>query len=191
MARKDSAWMKREDLTELDYITPIANLASILRHGILSHNGARGLGPHCTIAKPEVQNLRARIKVPQGLPLHDYVNLYICARNPMLFLRKAQHATLSVLRIGTAVLDLAGVVITDQNAASDYVRFVPSPDGLSIVDRDLTFAEYWTHEDQIEFWRHKSIKCAEVLVPDCVTPRYILGAYVSCPEAQSLVEAMG
>jgi hypothetical protein len=32
--------MKRSELTELHYITPIANISSILRLGILSHNRA-------------------------------------------------------------------------------------------------------------------------------------------------------
>ena len=32
--------MNREDVTELHYITAIANLPSILRHGILSHTPA-------------------------------------------------------------------------------------------------------------------------------------------------------
>ena len=41
------------------------------------------------------------------------------------------------------------------------------------------FAEYWTHNDVYEYERLKGIKCAEVLVPDCVAPEYISGAYVA------------
>jgi hypothetical protein len=71
-------------------------------------------------------------------------------------------------------------VITDQNAASDYVRFAASPDGLVHVDHALTFARNWTHpDDQIAEWRHKAAKCAEVLVPDSVQPDYIRSVYVS------------
>ena len=85
-----------------------------------------------------------------------------------------------MLRVNTSVLDLAGVIITDQNAASDYRRFMAAPTGLSAIEEDMVFAEYWTHpEDQIAEWRHKSVKCAEVLVPDLVDPTYIFGAYVS------------
>ena len=48
------------------------------------------------------------------------------------------------------------------------------------IDKDRVFARYWTHgENQYEEWRHKSEKCAEVLVPDRVNPGYILGAYVA------------
>ena len=41
--------MKREDLSELHYITPIANVPSILRWGILSHQGVAQL-PHQSVA---------------------------------------------------------------------------------------------------------------------------------------------
>lgn len=170
--------MRREELEELHYITPIANVGSILARGILSHRRAERV-PHQSVAKPEVQERRGRVVVPGGRRLHDYANLYICARNPMLFLilKQRPHHEMCVLRVSAAVVDLPGVVVTDQNAASDYVRWSAS---LAIVDKDLVFAEYWTHpEDQIAEWRHKSVKCAEVLVPDEVPARYVEGAYVS------------
>lgn len=171
--------MNRADLSELHYITPIANLTSILKHGILSNRRAAKLH-HESVAKPEVQDIRAKVKVPGGRALHEYANLYICARNPMLYKRQDVHKSLCVLRVNTSVLDLAGVIITDQNAASDYRRFMAAPAGLSSIDEGMVFAEYWTHpDDQIAEWRHKSVKCAEVLVPDSVDPTYILGAYVS------------
>lgn len=171
--------MNRENLEELHYITPIANLPSILEHGILSHRRVARL-QHESVAKQEVQNLRAKVRVPGGRALHDYVNLYVCARNPMLFKCRDMHRSLCVLRVGTTVLDLPNVVITDQNAASDYRRFSPAPGGLSIIDEAKVFAGYWTHpQDPIAELRHKSVKCAEVLVPDLVDAGYIFGAYVS------------
>ncbi len=106
----------------------------------------------------------------------------------MLFLRRHRHQELCVLRISPEVLDLPGVVVTDQNAAGDHVRWGRT---LAIVDRDLVFAEYWTHPgDQIAEWRHKSIKCAEVLVPDRVDPEHVLGAYVSGPEGRAALQAV-
>jgi hypothetical protein len=136
----------------------------------------------------EIQERRETTVVPGGKPLHEYANLYFHARNPMLFLRKAQHAELCVLRIDLAVLDLPGVVITSQNAASTYVRFYPSPQGLVHLNYDQVFAERWTHPgDLIAEWQHKSIKCAEVLVPGKVDPHFIIGAYVSNPETQTLL----
>lgn len=176
--------MRRDELPELHYITPIANVASICRLGILSHRRAR-LVDHQSVAMEEIQELRRTVVVPGGRRLHEYVNLYICARNPMMYKRRAQHPTLTILRVSPAVLDLPGVVVTSGNASSDYTRFAPAPGGLDLVDRELVFADDWRHPNQIEQWRHSSAKCAEVLVPDRVSPEHLAGAYVSCRESEA------
>jgi hypothetical protein len=183
--------MRRDELSELHYIAPVVNLPSILSRGILSHRRAQTIR-HESIAMKEVQQRRSRKRVPQGRRLHEYADLYICARNPMLFKRKGEHKHICVLRVSAEVLDLPEVVIADRNAASDWARFAASPDGLRHIDRDLVFAEYWAHpNDHIMHWRHGSIKCAEVLVPDRVDPRHITGAYVSCLETKDRVESLG
>jgi len=172
--------MRREELTELHYITPIANVPSVLHRGILSHQHAAQV-EHETVALEAIQSRRQAKQVPGGRLLHHYVNLYICARNPMLYLRRASHEQLCVLRISTGVLDLPRVVIADRNAASDYVRFGPSPEALALIDANVVFAGVWTHPgDQLQEWRHKSFKCAEVLVPDRVDAGFVQGAWVSC-----------
>jgi len=52
-----------------------------------------------------------------------------------------------------------------------------------LIDNDVLFAQYWTHpDDPISEMEHKSIKCAEVLVPDMIDASSILGAYTSCAE---------
>lgn len=182
--------MERHELTELHYITPIVNVPSILNLGILSHNRARRV-QHESVAMNEIQDRRAKLNVPGGRKLHEYVNLYICARNPMMYKRQAQHQDLCVLRISTNVLDLQRVVISDRNASSDYTVFKAVPSGLSIVNREWTFAEYWTDADQITEWKKKAAKCAEVLVPDKVKPDHITGAYVSCQDAMVTFRALG
>lgn len=181
--------MERGELTELHYITPMVNLASIMQAGLLCHHGVAKL-THQSVAMPELQDKRAKIVVPGGMALHSYVNLYICSRNPMMYKRKDQHSTLCVLRISPDVLDLPKVVVSDCNAASDYTRFAAAPSGLSIVDRELTFAEYWTDQNPIEKYRKAARKCAEVLVPHSVPARYIIGAYVSCANSQQTFEAL-
>ena len=181
--------MQRHELEELHYITPINNVPSILRFGILSHRRIKDVD-HESVAMDEIQNRRARVTVPGGRNLHEYANLYFCARNPMMYKRQAQHQNLCVLRINPNVIDLNNVVITDGNASSDYVRFSAAPNGLAIVDKEWTFAEDWTDTDQIQYFRKKAAKCAEVLVPDVISPRYILGAYVSCQEAMDKFQAL-
>jgi hypothetical protein len=173
--------MHRGDLAELHYIAPIANLDSIRAHGILSHRRASSI-EHDSVALQAVQDKRATVVVPRGRPLHEYANLYINARNPMLYKRLPEHSKIVVLRISPSVIDLPNVVVTDQNAASGWARFAAAPEGLGIVQEKFTFAEYWTHDDQIEQWQHSSRMCAEVLVPDRVRTGLILGAYVMSNE---------
>lgn len=178
--------MQRDELTELHYITAIENVASILEHGLLSHRRAESL-PHRSVAMAEIQNRRAGKQIPGGRRLHDYVNLHLNGRNVMMakVLYGLSVDEVCLLRVSSDVLDIAHVVVSDQNAASDYVRFAPAPDGLQLIDRTTTFASSWKHpEDQIAEWRHKSAVCAEVLVPDRVGPEHLLGAYVGSDAAK-------
>jgi acetyltransferase-like isoleucine patch superfamily enzyme len=183
--------MDRSELDELHYVSPICNVPSILRHGILSHNRVKVMRvQHHSVAMQEIQDRRAKVVVPGGRKLHDYANLYICARNPMMFKLRHQHQDLCVLRVHPSVIDLPGVAIADRNASSDYVRFETAPDGLDIVSYELAFAEYWTDVDPIVGWKKKAVKCAEVLVPGKVQPKYITGGYVSCQDAKSAFESL-
>jgi hypothetical protein len=170
--------MERTDLPELHFITEISNVPSILQRGILSNVAARRL-KHVSVAMLEIQDRRAKTAIPNGRPLHEYANLYISARNPMLSRLRAKNLDLCVLRVHNEVLDLPNVVIADGNAASEYTRFWPSPEGLSAVDAGVLFAEFWTDPDQIVAWRNRRIRCAEVLVPERVDVKHITGAYVS------------
>lgn len=174
--------MNLSDISELHFIASIADGPSIMDKGILCHRLAQKLA-HQDLSMPKVQGRRMSRAVSGGRPLHDYANLYIHARNPMLFVRKDRHAEICVFRIRTTVLYLAGAVIADGNAASDYTAFWPAPDGLTRLDRSLVLAEYWTDPDTFAYWNKKRVRCAEALIPQRVPPEFILGAYVSCDEA--------
>jgi hypothetical protein len=181
--------MRRDQVSELHYITPVSNVVSICQRGILCNRLSQKHSRE-SVAMAEMQARRAVKVVPSGQGLHEYANLYLHARNPMLFKRKEQHANLCVLRVNHRVLDLPNAVITSQNAASGYARFYPSPNGLEHLDYNEVYAEYWTHPgDPIAEWRHKSIKCAEVLVPGQIGVEYLMGAYVSNPITKSALEA--
>ena len=173
--------MDYADIKELHYIAPLVNLKSVLEHGIFSHEKASKV-EHESVAMQQIQELRQNVFVPNpsgGRRLHSYANLYFDARNPMLFVRRTQHNELCVVRVHRTVIELPGVVVTDKNASSGYARFGAGVVGLSIVDRELTFAEYWTSNDEIDQFRRRSARCAEVLVPDVVETALLFGAYVS------------
>lgn len=175
--------MRIEDVSELHYITSIENIPSILQHGILSNRRAYGL-QHASIANPSVQNLRERRMLPSGRALHEYANLYINARNPMMYYLRNGHENLCVLRVSPEVLHLPGVMVSDGNAAHNWTRFDPPSDGLKSIDEAALFAEYWTcPSDAIQEAENKRRRCAEVLVPNHVEIRFIIGAYASCDTA--------
>lgn len=171
--------MNRADVTELHYISAIANVPLILQHGILSHALAEQL-VHDSVAMPEIQERRRNKQIPGARPLHEYANLYFDAHNPMLSRCRARNHEICVLQIDPTALDLHGVIVADRNAASDWAGFWPVPDGLRIISRDRLFARYWTHrDDPYDEMSHKSEKCAEVLVPDRLEARFVIGAYVA------------
>jgi hypothetical protein len=163
-------------VTEFQCIMPLKNIQSVLKHGILSNERAAKL-PHDSIAMQEVQERRDPKPIPGGLKLHQYANLYFHARNPMMYSRKERVAELCVLRVSLEVLRVPGTVIADRNAAGNWVRFL-DPSQWSLLDFDRIFAADWRDSDQFEYFDRKSKKCAEVLVPDVVEPRFLIGARV-------------
>jgi hypothetical protein len=164
-------------VTELHCIMPMANVASVMANGILSYERAAQLQHHSVAMQP-VQDRRDRKQVPGGLKLHQYANLYFDARNPMMSVRRGEAAQLCVLRVSTDVLALNGTVISDQNAASDYARYL-APSQWGALNFDAIFATDWRHPDNPPaYYRHKAQKCAEVLVRQRVEPQYLTGAYV-------------
>ncbi len=171
------------EVAELHYITPLENLGSILENGILSHEKAKRVG-HQSIAMQEIQDRRAKVILPNGKRLHTYANLYINARNTMMYKRKEQHRELCVVRVDKDIVHHPTAIVADQNAASSYVRFSKAAPGLALINKHRVFAESWYYpEDQIETWRHKAAMCCEVLIFERVPPEYITGVYVSCPES--------
>jgi len=176
-------------VTDLHCIMPLVNIQSVLSHGILSHDRASQLD-HASVAMEAIQERRDKKQVPGGLKLHQYANLYFHARNPMLYKRKEQAASLCVLRVSIAVLQLPGVVLSDSNASSDYSRFL-APSQWEVLDFDDIYAMDWRHADPATFYRQKSRKCAEVLVPHKVKPNLLAGAYVVDAGAAKNLEGRG
>lgn len=120
--RAEDETMNRANVTELHYITAIANITSILQHGILSHTLAAEL-MHDSVAMPEIQAIRQNKQIPGARRLHEYANLYFDAHNAMLSRVRGHNSAICVLHVDAGVLDLPGVIVTDRNAASGWVRF--------------------------------------------------------------------
>ncbi len=182
--------LERSKITEFHYLCPIANVASIMKHGIVSNERAKALGGH-SVADPQVQKKRSAKLVPGGKRLHSFVNLYFHCRNAMMWVLSGRHEQLCVLRVSPNVVDLPSAIVTDGNAASDYTRFNPARKGIELLNADLVYSRDWRHDDPIMLMRLKSARCAELLVPDQISASFILGVYVSCEKAKIDLETQG
>ena len=171
-------------------IMPVDNIPSVIKYGILSYDQVQRL-QHTSVAMNDVQMKRDLVIIPRvGKRLHSYANLYFTHHNPMMYKRKDQADELCILVIDAKVMDIPGCILTDQNAASNIVRFFSPKEGLCTIDFEKVFAKYWICEDYYESRINKRIKCAEVLIPDVVPYRYICGAYVVSEQVQSILEEM-
>jgi ssDNA thymidine ADP-ribosyltransferase, DarT len=183
--------MDRADITELHYLAPIGNVRSIVERGLLSHNRVSPI-PHRDISMQDIQDTRAKKRVPGGLLLHDYVNLYLNGRNKMMAKCRPVHDRICLLRLRSEALDISGAVIADQNASSKYALFMASPAGLRKLDREEVFVRSWKFpDDKIREWRLGSRVCAELLIPHQLSPDYIFGAFVHDGATQAIFQATG
>lgn len=178
-------------VTEFQCIMPMANIPSVLVHGILSFEAVARIAHH-SVALEEAQEKRDAKHVPGGLKLHQYANLYFHARNPMMSKRRGEAANLCVLRISTAVASLDGVVLADRNAAGgdQWVRFL-HPRQWQLLDFDRIYARDWRDSDRFAYYDKKRKKCAEILVPHRVDPQHLIGGYVVDQTAASRLSALG
>lgn len=186
--------MNRSDIKELYFITPIDNLPSIFKHGLLSHNKIKAMRlGHKSIADDEVQKRRANKVIPGGKgKLHDYVNLYFNPRNAMMYKRKNDHGQICVLGVNVMVLDQPNTIITDGNAAAEdaYVRFFSPSQGLQLLDKKIVFARSWWSQNHFEMCHNRSVACAEVLVQNQLPGSYITQIYASCPESSNKIKSL-
>ena len=123
--------------------------------------------------------------------MHQYANLYFDPRNPMLSKRRNQNEEICILKFNRAILDLEGVILSDRNASSKYVKFYRVKDGLEKINFDLVYAKYWTDSDYLNQSIKKSIKCAEVLVPYCIPFNYVVCAAVVSRNSENKLKAVG
>ena len=179
--------MDPSQIRELHFITPLVNLRSILQLGILSHVKAKRV-PHESVALEEIQERRADVRIPNGLRLHEYANLYFNARNCMMYRRQDQHSVLGVISVKPSVLDIAGVIVSDRNSSTTAVKFGSCHEMLPSLSHDRLFARSWNHSDPWEKRDHKQAMCAEVLVPESLPTDYIRGVYVSGPKTLEVCE---
>ena len=153
------------------------DLASFVKRGILCR--ARGAQhSQVSIADSDMLARRRGKRVPSGLTLREYVNLYFNARNAMLFkVLSNPHPELCILCVDPSVLDIPGCVISDCGAATGWVRFKPSPAGLAEIDANVVYHNSWSTSGIVN---HKARMMAEVLIPHQVPWSYVMEVKTPC-----------
>lgn len=131
MLAPSKLFFERTQKNSIYNIQPISNILSVVSHGILSYNRAAKMA-HKSIAMSDVQSRRDNVVIPNGGHLHSYANAYFNPRNPMMYKRKDMAEILCVLAISALVLDCAGTIISDGNAASAYSRFYSPKGGVKV-----------------------------------------------------------
>lgn len=184
-------FLQKTKRTGLYNIQSIDNIPSIIRNGLLSNELAEGIH-HTSIAMNVVQAKRDVKKIPNGLKLHQYANLYFDYWNPMLSAKRSLNESICILKFDPIILDFEGVIVSDRNASSDYAAFYPINEGLDILDFNMVYDEEWTNANtQVEMWIKKSVKCSEVLVPYCIPYDYIVSAAVFNEKSAEMLFSMG
>lgn len=171
-------------------IMPLENIPSVIENGILSFYNVKQY-QHTSIALEGVQERREKVRIPNGGKLHSYANVYFCYNNPMMYKRKDIAEDLCILAVNTSIINIDGCIISDQNASTDLVKFYTPEEGINNINFDLIFAQYWNVGDYYEQCLRKAIKCAEVLVPDCIPYEYIVSACVLNSEAKKKMLSYG
>lgn len=181
---------KKAEIRNLFYITHIANLPSVLRHGILSHAQVETRKiPYKAIYDTGIVNNRKDKATPTGRSLWDYANVYLQPRNPMMYrvVHEKGRKNLAVVAIRPDVLNEAGVMLTDGNAANGPTRFYQVSDGLKVIQDQWSViqAEYWRPDDG-----SKRKIMAECLIPDMIPAEHIHSIYVADQETKKRTDEL-
>lgn len=166
----------------LYYITHIANLPSILEHGILSHAQVEKRQiPFTPIYDLQIVSGRQAKSAPNGKSLWDFANLYFQPRNPMLYRVISERNKNDIVIIGLRpdILRQVGVFVSTGNAASSPSDILPVPNGLNAIYEmwNVINSEWWKEEDG-----SKRKIMAECLVPEYISPDFINTIYVASHE---------
>ena len=168
----------------LYHLTSVDNMASIYRHGLMSHNSAHGHGYVQRDIADQNVIARRREKEIFGQELHDFVPLYFTYRNPMLFRRRNIQDDVVIICVHNSLLFHPGAIFSDGNAASNRTRFFDDLNDLSAIDWECIGAERWTDFDD---GRRK--RCAEALIPHQVKTGFFRRLIVRTERARQAVDA--
>lgn len=168
-----------EKIKQLFYITHIDNVASILKNGIMSHKMIEdNKMPYTKIYDSEIVSSRQLRKTPDDKSLWNYANVYLQARNPMLYrvLCEKDASEIAVIGIDRSIMTTSDSFFSAGNAASYSSDIVPIKDSGSAFKevKSSLDSQWWNDVDG-----SKRKIMAECLIPNQIPPDYLRTIYVS------------
>jgi hypothetical protein len=118
---------------------------------------------------------------------HGYVPLFFADNTPMLYVKvQAESDSICLLEISNEVKDIAGVLFSNGNVASQETVVYGSLDGITNEEWKIIYSR------QPTYWDRKRIRSAEVLVPFKVPVKYIKSISVTSIKSnlQALLSVM-
>ena len=170
-----------KDILGVYYIAPLANLASILRRGVLSHAAvARENLRSEAIYDSSIVASRGERRTPDGKTLWDFANFYFNPRNAMMYrVYRAEGRDVAVLLMRRQLLD-SGKYVSVGNAASPQSAILPIKEGMARIQSDSVMeklrADVWSEGEE------KRLMMSELLVPESVAPDFVQSVYVPTAE---------
>ena len=170
-----------KDILGVYYIAPMANLASILRRGVLSHAAvARENLRSEMIYDSSIVASRGERRTPDGKTLWDFANFYFNPRNAMMCrVYRAEGRDVAVLLMRRQLLD-SGKYVSVGNAASPQSDILPVKEGMARIQSDPVMeklrADVWNEGEE------KRLMMSELLVPEGVAPGFVQSVYVPTAE---------
>jgi len=169
------------------HLTHKDNIQSILEHGILNHDDARGLFVKpVDISDRDVQECREMTEEYYHRKIHEYAPLYIKPRNPMLYSIHNKQSELCLIEVSLSVMFESEYLITDGNAASVKTQIFKSVKDINELPWDVLNSRYWDDHDE-----GKRKMCAEVLIYPQVKLKHIGVIHCSSKTTLNTLENCG
>ena len=175
--------MAKHDIRSLYYITHVANISSMLQHGILSHRAVEeGNVNYTPIYDSQIVSRRKDIPTPDGQTLWDFANLFFQPRNAMLYrvVHEKSLNDIAIIGVHPQVLGMMNVLVTTGNAASLETEVLSGKEGLKHIHKmwAVLLNEWWRSDDG-----SKRKMMAECLVPEVVPADMIQAIHVASQAA--------
>lgn len=179
LQRKLNEQLTRFGIEYFYHMTRIENLPGILENGILSRRLLSAKNNNFEdIAIPTAIEHRDKPEPIFNKNILAYTPTYFNPNNAMLYLRKDIQANIIILAISQRVLVDNKYIFTDGNAAANATKFFGDIEHLDKLDWSCLRAKWWT-----DFEDGKRTRCAELLVPDAISPKLI--KKILCPNTNS------